>query len=69
MRMTWVFPLMQDMPSISRTAAASIQDKIDISAYFNTNTSEDQILNIKQSLESLSQGNHVGGNEPIHRRF
>jgi len=40
---------------ITNAAAGSIQDKIDISAYFNTNTSEDQILNIKQSLESLSQ--------------
>lgn len=36
-------------------AAASIQDKIDISAYFATNTSEDQILNIKQSLEGLPE--------------
>lgn len=34
-------------------AAASIQDKIDISVFFNTNASEDQILNIQQSLEAL----------------
>ena len=40
---------------ITSRAAASIQDKIDISVYFNTNTSEDQILSIQQSLESLSQ--------------
>lgn len=40
---------------ITSQAAASIQDKIDVSAYFNTNTSEDQILNIKQSLEALPQ--------------
>lgn len=40
---------------ITRAAASSIQDKIDISVYFNTNTSEDQILNIQQSLQSLSQ--------------
>jgi cell division transport system permease protein len=40
---------------ITDRAAASIQDKIDISVYFNTNTSEDQILNIKQSLEGLSE--------------
>ncbi len=40
---------------VTRAAASSIQDKIDISVYFNTNTSEDQILNIQQSLQSLSE--------------
>ncbi|HUC31547.1 MAG TPA: permease-like cell division protein FtsX [Candidatus Paceibacterota bacterium] len=40
---------------ITHAAAAAIQDKIDISVYFNTNTSEDEILNIQQSLEGLSQ--------------
>jgi cell division transport system permease protein len=40
---------------ITSHAAASIQDKIDISVYFNTNTSEDQILNIQQSLQGLSE--------------
>jgi cell division transport system permease protein len=40
---------------ITHAAANSIQDKIDISVYFNTNTSEDQILSIQQSLEGLSQ--------------
>ncbi len=40
---------------VSDQAAASIQDKIDISVYFKTNTSEDQVLNVKQSLESLSE--------------
>lgn len=40
---------------VTRAAASSIQDKIDISVYFNTNTSEDQILSIQQSLQSLSQ--------------
>ncbi|MGC9968736.1 MAG: permease-like cell division protein FtsX [Minisyncoccia bacterium] len=40
---------------VTDRAAASIQDKIDISAYFSTNTSEDQILNIKQSLEGLPE--------------
>lgn len=40
---------------LTNRAAASIQDKIDISVYFNTNTAEDQILNIKQSLEGLSE--------------
>ena len=37
------------------SAIASIQDKIDISVYFKTNTPEDEMLNIKQSLESLSE--------------
>jgi cell division transport system permease protein len=36
-------------------AVASIQDKIDISVYFKANTPEDEILNIKQSIESLSE--------------
>jgi cell division transport system permease protein len=40
---------------VTHAAANSIQDKIDISVYFNTNTSEDQILSIQQSLEGLSQ--------------
>jgi cell division transport system permease protein len=40
---------------ITHAAASAIQDKIDISVYFNTNTSEDEILNIQQSLKGLSQ--------------
>jgi cell division transport system permease protein len=40
---------------ITHAAASAIQDKIDISVYFNTNTSEDEILNIQKSLEGLSQ--------------
>ena len=40
---------------VTDQAIASIQDKIDISVYFKTNTSEDQILNIKKSVESLSE--------------
>jgi len=40
---------------VTRAAASSIQDKIDISVYFTTNTSEDQILSIQQSLQSLSE--------------
>lgn len=40
---------------IADQAVASIQDKIDISVYFYTNTPEDEILNVKQSLESLSE--------------
>ena len=44
---------------VTDKAASSIQDKIDISVYFKTNTSEDQILNIKQSLEGLSEVQNV----------
>ncbi len=40
---------------VTNAGASSIQDKIDVSVYFNTNTSEDQILNIQHSLQSLSQ--------------
>ncbi|MCR4328273.1 MAG: ABC transporter permease [Patescibacteria group bacterium] len=40
---------------ITAYAVVSIQDKIDISVYFKSDTSEDQILNIKQSLEKLSE--------------
>jgi cell division transport system permease protein len=40
---------------VANRAAASIQDKIDISVYFNTNTSEDEILNIRQSLQALPE--------------
>ena len=43
----------------TKEAVASIQDKIDISVYFKTNTSEDEILNIKQSIESLSEVKEV----------
>lgn len=44
---------------VTNQAVASIQDKIDISVYFKTNTPEDEILNIKQSLESLSEVKEV----------
>jgi cell division transport system permease protein len=44
---------------VADQASASIQDKIDISVYFKTTTSEDQILSIKQSLESLSEVKNV----------
>ncbi len=40
---------------ISNRAVASIQDKIDITVYFKTNVPEDEILNIKNSLESLDE--------------
>lgn len=37
------------------TLIAFVKDKIDISIYFKTTTPEDEILNIKQSLENLPQ--------------
>lgn len=40
-------------------AVVSIQDKIDISVYFKNSTPEDEILNVKQSLESLPQVKEV----------
>lgn len=40
---------------VTNKAAISLQDKIDIVVYFNTNAPEDQILNIKQSIESLAE--------------
>lgn len=36
-------------------ALASIQNKIDISVYFQTNAPEDEILKIKRALESLAE--------------
>lgn len=40
---------------LAETARQSVQDKIDISVYFKLNTSEDDILKIKNSLETLSE--------------
>ena len=40
-------------------AVATIQDKIDISVYFKPATPEDQILSVKQALESLSEVKNV----------
>ncbi|MBI4086149.1 MAG: ABC transporter permease [Candidatus Liptonbacteria bacterium] len=40
-------------------AVSSVQDIVDISVYFKTNTPEDEILNIKNSLESLSEVKEV----------
>jgi len=45
--------------ALTDQAIDSVQDKIDISVYFKTNTSEDQILNVKRSLESLSEVRRV----------
>ncbi len=43
----------------TKSAALSIQDKIDISVFFKTNAPEDQILNIQQSLQALPQVQEV----------
>ena len=40
---------------IAKTAIVSLQEKIDISVYFKSNVAEDNILNIKRSLEGLSE--------------
>lgn len=40
---------------VKDTAVVSLKEKIDIVVYFKTNTAEDQILSIKQSLESLPE--------------
>ncbi|MBI4084994.1 MAG: ABC transporter permease [Candidatus Liptonbacteria bacterium] len=40
---------------VTSQAIASIQDKIDISVYFKTNAPEDEILNVKSSLENMSE--------------
>ncbi|MDP2598206.1 MAG: permease-like cell division protein FtsX [Candidatus Liptonbacteria bacterium] len=40
---------------VASQAAALIESKIDLPVFFSSNTSEDQILNVKQSLESLSE--------------
>lgn len=44
---------------ITDQAVASIQDKIDISVYFKTSAPEDEILNIKSSLENMAQVKNV----------
>ncbi|MEK9172960.1 MAG: permease-like cell division protein FtsX [Patescibacteria group bacterium] len=44
---------------VTDAAVASVQDKIDISVYFKTSTSEDQVLSIKQVLEALPEVKNV----------
>jgi cell division transport system permease protein len=48
-----VFEVLTLFNVLTKTAIESFQDKIDISVYFNTETPEDEILKIKNSLESL----------------
>ncbi len=40
---------------VAKTAITSVQNKIDISVYFKSNIAEDAILNLKKSLEGLSE--------------
>lgn len=40
---------------VAKTAIASVQNKIDISVYFKSNVAEDEVLNLKKSLEGLSE--------------
>lgn len=44
---------------VAERAVGSIQDKIDISVYFKTTTPEDQILHLKESLQSLPEVKEV----------
>ncbi len=44
---------------VTDQAVASLQDKIDISVYFKTTAPEDEILNIKSSLESMAEVKNV----------
>lgn len=44
---------------MTNKAIELVQDKIDISVYFKPNTSEDEILNIKQSLETLPEVKNI----------
>ncbi len=44
---------------VAKGAVESIQEKIDISVYFKTNVTEDAVLNIKRSLEGLSEVKEV----------
>ena len=40
---------------VAKTAIATVQNKIDISVYFKSNTAEDEILKLEKSLEGLSE--------------
>lgn len=44
---------------VATSALNSIQEKIDISVYFKTNSPEDEILRIKRSLEELEEVKNV----------
>jgi len=50
-----VFSNLLVFKTITATALETLQDKIDISIYFKTDTPEDNILQTKSALESLSE--------------
>ncbi len=45
--------------AVTKTAIASLNDKIDVSVYFKTSVSEDDILKIEKALESLKEVKRV----------
>lgn len=45
--------------TVANTAISSLEDKLDISVYFKSETPEDEILKIKKSLEGLSETKSV----------
>lgn len=45
--------------SITETAIAALEDKIDISVYFESNAQTDDILKVKKSLESIKEVKEV----------
>ncbi len=51
----FVFEGMMIFNAMSNAAIQSLEEKIDISVYFKTNASEDAILNLKRSIEGLSE--------------
>src|SRR3989344_6503330 len=54
-----VFEALIFLDVFTQTSLTIIQDKIDISVYFKSETPEDTILDIKRSLESLSEVKRV----------
>lgn len=44
---------------VGSTALDAIQDKIDISVYFKTNTPEDEVLRVKRALEEIDEVSEV----------
>lgn len=55
---------------VTESAITSIQNKIDISVYFKTSVPEDEILNVKRSLESLAEVKeieYVSASEALER--
>lgn len=55
----FVFEGMIIFNALATTAVQSLEGKIDISVYFKTNASEDSILNLKRSIEGLSEVENV----------